>query len=95
MKFETIKIVHTGNGYRVTIDGEPYYCADMAELKKIKSRPVEVAVEVDEKAVEEAVTAARAKNDAEWAEKLAKANNALSAAELKAEKLKAKIKNND
>ncbi len=32
MKFETIKIVHTGNGYRVTIDGEPYYCADMAEL---------------------------------------------------------------
>lgn len=63
-----------------------------AELEKIKSRPVEVAVEVDEKAVEEAVTAARAKNDAEWAEKLAKANNALSDAALKAEKLKAKIK---
>ncbi len=63
-----------------------------AELEDIKSRPVEVAVEVDEKAVEEAVTAARAKNDAEWAEKLSKANNALSDAELKAEKLKAKIR---
>lgn len=32
MKFETIKIVHTGNGYRVTIDGEPYYCETMVEL---------------------------------------------------------------
>lgn len=63
-----------------------------AELEDIKSRPVEVAVEVDEKAVEDAVRAERAKNDAEWAEKLAKANNALSDAELKAEKLKTKIK---
>ena len=63
-----------------------------AELEDIKSRPVEVAVEVDEKAVEEAVTAARAKNDAEWAEKMAKVKNELSEAGLKAEKLKAKIK---
>lgn len=63
-----------------------------AELEDIKSRPVEVAVEVDEKAVEEAITAARAKNDAEWAEKMAKVKNELSEAGLKAEKLKAKIK---
>ena len=52
-----------------------------------------MAVEVDEKAVEEAVTAARAKNDAEWAEKMEKVKNELSEAGLKAEKLKAKIKN--
>ncbi len=63
-----------------------------AELEDIKSRPVEVAVEVDEKAVKEAVTAARAKNDAEWADKMAKVKNELSEAENKAEKLKAKIK---
>lgn len=62
------------------------------ELSELRERPVEVAVEVDEKAVEEAVTAARAKNDAEWAEKMAKVKNELSKAGLKAEKLKAKIK---
>ena len=60
------------------------------ELSELRERPVEVAVEVDEKA--EAVTAARAKNDAEWAEKMAKVKNELSEAGLKAEKLKAKIK---
>ncbi len=63
-----------------------------AELEDIKSRPVEVAVEVDEKAVEEAVTAARAKSDAEWTEKIAKVNNELLEAGFKAEKLKEKIK---
>lgn len=62
------------------------------ELSELRERPVEVAVEVDEKAVEEAVTAARAKNDAEWAEKMAKVKNELSEAGLKAEKLKTKIK---
>lgn len=62
------------------------------ELSELRECPVEVAVEVDEKAVEEAVTAARAKNDAEWAEKMAKVKNELSEAGLKAEKLKAKIK---
>lgn len=62
------------------------------ELSEPRERPVEVAVEVDEKAVAEAVTAARAKNDAEWAEKMAKVKNELSEAGLKAEKLKAKIK---
>ncbi len=62
------------------------------ELSELRARPVEVAVEVDEKAVEEAVTAARAKNDAEWAEKMAKVKNELSDAKLKTEKLKSKIK---
>lgn len=62
------------------------------ELSELRERPVEVAVEVDEKAVEEAVTAARAKSDAEWTEKIAKVNNELLEAGLKAEKLKAKIK---
>lgn len=38
------------------------------------------------------VTLARAKNDAEWAEKMAKVKNELSEAGFKAEKLKAKIK---
>lgn len=32
MEFSTIKIEHTGDGYRVMIDGNPYYCAGMAEL---------------------------------------------------------------
>lgn len=32
MEFNTIKIVHTGSGYRVTVDGEPYYCASLKEL---------------------------------------------------------------
>lgn len=62
------------------------------ELSELRERPVEVAVEVDEKAVEEAVTAARAKNDAEWAEKMTKVKNELSKAGFEAEKLKAKIK---
>lgn len=62
------------------------------ELEQLRARPVEVAVEVDEKAVEEAVRAARAKNDAEWADKMAKIKNELSDAELKSEKLKSKIK---
>ena len=61
-------------------------------LLREKLGNAEAPVEVDEKAVEEAVTAARAKNDAEWAEKMAKVKNELSEAGLKAEKLKAKIK---
>ena len=32
MEFSAIKIVHTGSGYRVLIDGEPYYCESMKEL---------------------------------------------------------------
>lgn len=38
MKFETIRIIHTGSGYRVTIDGEPYYCETMAELTEFLER---------------------------------------------------------
>ena len=63
-----------------------------AELAELQARPVPVAIEVDKKAVDEAVRAARAKNDAEWAEKMAKVKNDLAEAELKAEKLKAKNK---
>lgn len=73
-------------------NAEAQKAAAEKELTELRARPVEVAVEVDEKAVEEAVTAARAKNDAEWAEKMAKVKNELSDAELKTEKLKAKIK---
>lgn len=32
MAFDVIKIEHTGNGYRVMIDGKPYYCEGIAEL---------------------------------------------------------------
>lgn len=73
-------------------NAEAQKAAAEKELSELRDRPVEVAVEVDEKAVAEAVTAARAKNDAEWAEKMAKVKNELSKAGLKAEKLKAKIK---
>lgn len=73
-------------------NAETQKAAAEKELSELRERPVEVAVEVDEKAVEEAVTAARAKNDAEWAEKMAKVKNELSEAGLEAEKLKAKIK---
>lgn len=73
-------------------NAEAQKAAAEKELSELRERPIEVAVEVDEKAVEEAVTAARAKNDAEWAEKMAKVKNELSEAGLKAEKLKAKIK---
>ena len=74
-------------------NAEAQKAAAEKELSELRERPVEVAVEVDEKAVAEAVTLARAKNDAEWAEKMAKVKNELSEAGLKAEKLKAKIKN--
>lgn len=73
-------------------NAEAQKAAAEKELSELRERPVEVAVEVDEKAVAEAITAARAKNDAEWAEKMAKVKNELSEAGLKAEKLKAKIK---
>lgn len=73
-------------------NAEAQKAAAEKELSELRERPVEVAVEVDEKAVAEAVTAARAKNDAEWAEKMTKVKNELSEAGLEAEKLKAKIK---
>lgn len=73
-------------------NAEAQKAAAEKELSELRERPVEVAVEVDEKAVAEAVTAARAKNDAEWAEKMTKVKNELSEAGFKAEKLKAKIK---
>ena len=73
-------------------NAEAQKAAAEKELSELRERPVEVAVEVDEKAVAEAVTLARAKNDAEWAEKMTKVKNELSKAGFEAEKLKAKIK---
>ena len=32
MAFDVIKIEHTGEGYRVMIDGIPFYCNSIAEL---------------------------------------------------------------
>ena len=52
------------------------------QIKELESRPIEVAVEKDEKAVEEAAEAARAKAEAEAAEKIA----ALQKKQEKAEK---------
>ena len=73
-------------------NAEAQKAAAEKELSELRERPVEVAVEVDKKAVAEAVMLARAKNDAEWAEKMAKVKNELSKAGFEAEKLKAKIK---
>lgn len=73
-------------------NAEAQKAAAEKELSELRERPVEVAVEVDEKAVAEAVTLARAKNDAEWAEKMTKVKNELSKAGFEAEKLKAKKK---
>ena len=58
------------------------------QIKELESRPIEVAVERDEKAVEEAAEAARAKADAEAAEKIAALQKKLEKAEKEREKLK-------
>ncbi len=57
-----------------------------AQIKELESRPVEVAVERDEGAIEEAARLARAKAEAEAAERLAALQKKLDAAEKKAEK---------
>ena len=62
-----------------------------AQIKELESRPVEVAVERDEKAIEEAVQQAKADASAEWAEKTKKLTDKLNEANAKAEKLKAKV----
>ena len=62
-----------------------------AQIKELESRPVEVAVERDEKAIEEAVQQAKAAAAAEWAEKTKKLTDKLNEANAKAEKLKAKV----
>lgn len=60
------------------------------QIKELESRPVEVAVERDEKAIEEAVQQAKADAAAEWAEKTKKLTDKLNEATAKAEKLKVK-----
>lgn len=62
-----------------------------AQIEELESRPVEVAVERDEKAIEEAVQQAKAAAAAEWAEKTKKLTDKLNEANAKAEKLKAKV----
>lgn len=55
-------------------------------IRELESRPVEVAVERDEAAIQEAARVARAKAEAEAAEKLSVLQKKLDAAEKKAEK---------
>lgn len=59
-----------------------------AEVRDLKNRPIEVAVQVDEKAVEKA----KEETAAEYSEKLAEAEQKLAAAEDKVAKLKEKAK---
>lgn len=57
-------------------------------IRDLESRPVEVAVEKDEKAIQEAAQAARAKAEAEAAEKIAALQKKLEKAESARDKLK-------
>ena len=84
------KLLDELNDKLSTAEAEKRAAAD--ELAELRNRPVEVAVEVDEQAVKEAEIKGRAASDAEWTETYAKIQNDLSAAETKAEKLKAKVK---
>lgn len=61
------------------------------QIKELENRPIEVAVQRDEKAIEEAVQQAKAAAAAEWAEKTKKLTDKLNEANAKAEKLKAKV----
>ena len=61
-----------------------------ARIKELENRPVEVAVERDEKAIEEAVQQAKAAASAEWAEKVKKLQEDLEKANAQKDKLKAK-----
>ena len=61
-----------------------------ARIKELENRPIEVAVERDEKAIEEAVQQAKAAASAEWAEKVKKLQEDLEKANAQKDKLKAK-----
>ena len=61
------------------------------QLRELETRPQPVAVQRDEKAIEEAVQQAKAAAAAEWSEKTKKLTDKLNEANTKAEKLKAKI----
>ena len=61
-----------------------------ARIKELENRPIEVAVERDEKAIEEAVQQAKAAASAEWAEKVKKLQEDREKANAQKDKLKAK-----
>ena len=62
------------------------------EIKVLRERPVEVAVEVDESAVSKAAEEAAAKAEQEWSAKLSAAEKKLAAAEKEKASLEGKVK---
>ena len=60
-------------------------------IKELESRPIDVAVERDEKAIEEAVQQAKAAASAEWSDKVQKLQADLEKANAQKDKLKAKV----
>ena len=62
-----------------------------AQIKELENRPIEVAVQRDEKAIEEAVQQAKADASAEWAAKVKKLQEDLEKANAQKDKLKAKV----
>ena len=61
-----------------------------ARIQELEDRPIEVAVQRDEKAIEEAVQQAKAAAASEWAEKVKKLQDDLEKANAQKDKLKAK-----
>ena len=61
------------------------------QIRELETRPQPVAVQRDEKAIEEAVQKAKAAAAAEWSEKTKKLTDKLNEANAKAEKLKTKV----
>ena len=62
-----------------------------AQIQELENRPIEVAVQRDEKAIEEAVQQAKAAAASEWAEKVRKLQDDLEKANAQKDKLKAKV----
>lgn len=62
------------------------------KIKELESRPVEVAVEVDEEAVKKAADEAKAKAEAEWSARVREAEDRLAKAKEAAKKAKEKAK---
>lgn len=61
------------------------------EVEELRSRPVDVAVEVDEEAVKKAAEEARAETEKEWKAKLSDAEQAAVATEREMDELRAKL----
>ena len=64
-------------------------------IKELESRPIDVAVQVDEEAVKKAAAEARAASEAEWNKKLQAAEDKLAKAEKKAKDAADKAKSAD